>query len=63
MITAYGYFYLAMYILMTELLKVNFWQLQESSRSLWIAGALVVFLIAVRFCRSTELRLPGPLLH
>lgn len=63
MITTYGYAHLALYIFVTEVMKINFWQLNENSRSLWIAGAIVVFLISVRSCRSKGLQWPGPWLH
>jgi len=58
MITTYGYAHLALYIFITESLKINFWQLQESSRSMWIAGA-VILLLAVISARPVTFRLPG----
>lgn len=51
---AKGYLALAFYILLTNAVGLNFWQVSQSSRPLWLFGALLV-LVATVFGR----RAPG----
>lgn len=51
---AKGYAALVLYILLTNAVGLNFWQVSQSSRPLWLFGAVVV-LVATVFWR----RAPG----
>lgn len=51
---AKGYVALALYILLTKAVGLNFWQLSQSSRPFWLLGAVLV-LVATVFWR----RAPG----
>lgn len=47
-----AYFALALYILMTKAVGLNFWQVGEHSRPFWLIGALVVLVVAVFWRRA-----------
>lgn len=54
---AYGA--LALYILMTKALGLNFWQVEPHSRPFWLVGALLVLAVVVRWCRAPGRRSVG----
>lgn len=47
---AYGA--LALYILATKALGLNFWQVEQPGRPFWLVGAVVVLAVVVRWCRA-----------
>lgn len=53
---AKGYVALALYILLTKAVGLNFWQVSQSSRPLWLFGAIVVLVATVYWRRAPERR-------
>lgn len=49
---AKGYVALALYILLTNAWGLNFWQVSQSSRPLWLCGALLVLVVTVFWRRA-----------
>ncbi len=49
---AKGYLALALYILLTKAVGLNFWQVSQSSRPLWLGGALLVLAVTVFWRRA-----------
>jgi hypothetical protein len=49
---AKGYLALVSYILITKALGLNFWQIGQHSRPLWLIGALLVLFVAVFWRRA-----------
>lgn len=49
---AKAYVALAIYILLTKAVGVNFWQIGHHGRPLWLIGALLVLFVAVFWRRA-----------
>lgn len=53
---AKSYLALALYILATWFMDINFWQVSRADRPLWLIGALLVLLLAVFWKKAPEQR-------
>lgn len=56
---AKGYVALALYILLTKAVGLNFWQLSHTSRPLWLFGAILVLVATVYWRRAPGRRSRG----
>lgn len=53
---AKGYAALVVYILLTKAVGLNFWQVPQSSRPLWLFGAVLVLVVTVFWRRAPARR-------